>query len=269
MEIVDLSEFHQRLKLMMIEIHKICIDSGINYTLMGGSLLGAFRHQGFIPWDDDMDIAMTYDNYKKFINIVNKNKHEWLEFDIPEYNDEYYSSFIKAYDNRTTFVENGRDKAKGIFIDIFPIVGAGDTMSEALKEYKKHRFLKAVLQRKSYKMKTGFARELIIRFVGLFFSRKYLVSSIYKHYDDLNKSHKQFSSDMDGTIRGIVESEIFGSFKLTKFEDTQFMVIEQADKYLTHVFGDYMRLPPKQKQKPHHIEYMDLNLPYSLYNKRQ
>jgi lipopolysaccharide cholinephosphotransferase len=261
-----MKEFHHRLCLLMNEIHKICVENNIKYTLLGGSLLGAVRHKGFIPWDDDIDIGMTYDNYMKFVAVVFERKYDWLEFDLAG-KTEFYYPFIKAYDKRTTFLEEMRDDAKGIFIDIFPISYAGNSYKEALKEFKKHRYFQSVLKRKSYRYSTGFLKERILSWLAHFYSVDYLMKKIEQHYNMLNQSRKLYSSDMDGTRKGVVPSELFDSYKTYPFEECEFMGIADSDRYLKMIFGNYMQLPPESQRIPHHIEYLNLSLPYIEYNK--
>jgi len=260
-------EFHSRLLLLMQEIHNICAINKINYTMLGGTLLGALRHKGFIPWDDDIDIGMLFEDYKRFIQIMKNINHEWIEFSSPYNDPECFISFIKVYDKNTTLIEGYRDKPKGIFIDIFPIVFAGNSKQEAMKEYKKHRFFQSILKRKSYHFDTGRLREMILTMVGKLCSKEFLMNKITKHYEKINKQSKKYSSDMDGTLKGIVSSDFFNDFCLYPFENYHFYGVKDADNYLKAVFGDYLVLPPKSKRKAHHIEFLDLNLPYRLYKK--
>ena len=74
----QLKALHQQLLVIMDEIHNICVQNGIRYTLIGGSLIGALRHKGFIPWDDDMDVGMLFADHRLFVTIVSSLKHDWL-----------------------------------------------------------------------------------------------------------------------------------------------------------------------------------------------
>lgn len=269
MEMTNINEFHQRLKLMMFEIHKICVENDIKYTMIGGSLLGAMRHQGFIPWDDDMDIALTYDNYKRLLEVVLNKKHEWLEFETAGISEGCYQPFLKAYDKRTTFLESHMDSPKGIFIDIFPICKCGNSIKEALKERRKYRFWQSLLKRKGYTFHTGGVRESILCNIAKCFSVDFLVYRLKKQMESLLQKDYTYSADFDGTIKGIVPTQLFNSYSFYKFDEYEFMGITDADKYLKLVFGDYMQLPPVEKRIPHHIAYMNLNLPYSEYMKTE
>ena len=262
----NLELLHQHLCVIMNEIHSICVTHNINYTLMGGSLIGAVRHKGFIPWDDDLDIGMFYDDYKKFLDVVTKNKHEWLEFALAGKSENYYNPFIKAYDSRTTLIENALDEPKGVFVDIFPIVYSGNSRFTSTIEFLKHRILLAPLVRKAYQYKDkNPIKEFLLTSMGKMFSVEFFMKRITKQYERLIKKPTRFVSDLDGNTHGIVLASYFSEYVDYEFEQYRFRGIKQADAYLRDDFGDYMQLPPIDKRTPHHIEYINLNLPYREY----
>lgn len=264
----NMEAFHKRLALVMQEIHSICEKNNIKYSMIGGTLLGAIRHKDFIPWDDDIDIAMPYHDYIKFKNIVFSMHHEWLEFNLAGKTPQYFIPFIKAYDSRTTLIEEYSENPKGIFIDIFPLSYVGNSMKEALKEFKYHKFLSALLKRKGYRFSTGKIREFVFNVFATAISQKILVNKIENHYESLNLKRKKYISDMDGSTKGIVPSDLFNDYILYNFGEYQFYGIKNADEYLKLVFGDYMKLPPLEKQVPHHFAYLNLDLPYKDYVKK-
>lgn len=260
------SAVQQRLIVMMNEIHKICIDNGIKYTMIGGTLIGALRHKGFIPWDDDIDIAMPYVDYKRFTQIVLNLEHEWMEFGVVGVTENYYSPYIKVFDKRTTLIEKEGDFPKGIFIDIFPIVFSGNYIATSRVQFIEHRFWQSLLKRKGYHFSTGKFRECILRGLSRYFSTTYIIKRINDHYDRLNKNPKKYISDMDGNVKGIVRASLFSEYTFYSFEGYMLMGIKYADEYLHSVFGNYMQLPPISKQKPNHIVYINLELSYKEYN---
>ena len=252
----------------MDEIHNICVQNGIHYTLIGGSLIGALRHKGFIPWDDDMDVGMLYADYARFEKIVSNMKHEWLEFSSAQIDPNCFNPFIKVHDTRTTLIEGFEPEASGVFIDVFPFSYVGDTKELALREFRKHRLLQALLRRKKYRFKTGKVKELALNAAAKFIPRQSLIKKITLQYEELNQDKTAFISDMDGKERGIVESRYFDDYTEAPFEDRRYMIIKEADQYLRANFGDYMQLPPKEAQTSSHIELLDLNTPAKIYQKK-
>jgi lipopolysaccharide cholinephosphotransferase len=249
----------------MDEIHSICVQNGIRYTLIGGSLIGALRHKGFIPWDDDMDIGMPYADYERFEKIVSNLNHEWVKFSSAQNDLNCFNPFIKAHDTRTTLIEGFESEANGVFIDIFPFSYAGDTKKQALREFQKHRILQAFLRRKRYRFKTGKFKEFLLNSIAKFFSKETLIKKINAQYINLNQNKSNFISDMDGKENGIVSSCFFDNFSSILFEGHSYSIIKDADSYLKAVFGNYMQMPPKEKQVPSHIEFLDLNTPAKNY----
>lgn len=264
---IDLKTMHQRLLLMMDEIHSICVDNDIHYSLMGGTLIGAIRHKGFIPWDDDLDIGMMWDDYCKFINVVTKMNHAWLEFEIPNEKNTVIWSLIKVYDKRTTFIDTMSGTAKGIFVDIFPVTFSGNSLIVSKYHFYYHHIIKALLVRKypRFKGKSKIVDNIIMSLAKAIPS-KWLLSAMNNHYKHLNKEPTKYVSDFDGCTRGIVPSEYLDGYRLCDFNGRQFFGIKRSHEYLTWVWGNYMQLPPEDKRKPHHIDFMDLNLPYEQYN---
>lgn len=253
------------------EIHRLCTENGIAYMMQGGTMLGAIRHKGFIPWDDDIDFGMTWENYKKFISLVKKNDHPWLYFDIPSAeNISYGKLFIKAYDKNTTFIEwDKNDEAKGVFVDIFPIAYGTDTKEGTLSKWKKFQFIRALMDRKNYTLHQNFSlKDRLLRLISCLYTHKSLISSALNFYEDANKIRAEYSMAYEGTKKDAVKSVYYETpFQLYPFEDTEFYGVADYDGWLTDVFKDYMKMPPKEMQVPHHCKFLDLNLPYADYNK--
>ena len=117
-------QIHSRLLLMMKELHRICTENNITYYIIGGTALGARRHNGFIPWDDDVDIGMPRPDYERFSQLAQEKFPEFLE--LRWYKNTKHSpfQFIKLVDNRTTLKECFYDNyIEGLYIDIFPLDG--------------------------------------------------------------------------------------------------------------------------------------------------
>lgn len=252
------------------EVHKICEENNIEYCMLGGTFIGAIRHKGFIPWDDDIDFGMTWPNYKKFIEILKTMNHPWMTYDIPNPEcKEYAKLFVKVYDKNTTFVELQRDEAdaKGVFVDIFPISYIGNTIEEARASHRKHNFYRAMLDRKKYVLFNEFQlKDRLFRVLSKIFSFGWLIKQDYKFYEKRNARRTEFSGPLDGTKKDWQKTSFYEKpYVLYPFEDTEFYGVADYHEYLTAVFKDYMKLPPVEQQVSHHLTFCDLNLPYEKY----
>lgn len=262
----SLKALQSRLTELLHRVHLICEENNIRYTMMGGTLIGAIRHQGFIPWDDDIDIGMPYEDYKKFIDVVTSRKYEGLAFGIPGKTEDYFQTFVKVFDTTTTLKENNRTKSKpkGIFIDVFPLTFVGDTKCEIFCNVRKFRFWRDVLTRKDYRLCKGWfiLVEWIYVLLGKILSADLSLKRIHALYEKMAAKKTLMMADLDGNNKGIVPAYLFDDFSLYSFGSYQFYGIKRAEDYLNRVFGDYMTLPPVEKRKPHHIEYLDLGKSY-------
>lgn len=257
----ELKGLHGCLLNLMVEIDKIAKENNIKYTLMGGSLIGAIRHDGFIPWDDDMDIGMLYPDYMKFIEVLKNLNHPWITFDYHDSKD-YEEQFMKVYDSRTTLKEEKSNRTKGVFVDVFPIIPIGNTYRQAKRRFIYDNVLKMTRYNKTNNSHSSKLKMLVYRFVGIFYTTNGLTKKIQKKRKYFASHDYKFYSDPDGALIGIVDKKYFDSFIYHKFEDTEFMIIKEYDGYLRHIFGDYMQLPPKEKQHPGHFEILDLEHSY-------
>ena len=135
-EISSTSEMREIQLKMMDCIHHFCIKNKIKYSLAFGSLLGAVRHKGFIPWDDDIDIMMLRSDYELFVNTFNCYNSNYKVYDYRK-DTQYYYAFAKVCDERTLRIESSKVQGLGVFIDVFPIDYYADTEKEAKRIIKK------------------------------------------------------------------------------------------------------------------------------------
>lgn len=267
METNELKSLHGELLKMMKEIHQICMEYDIKYSMLAGTMLGAIRHKGFIPWDDDIDLSMTYDNYKKFIDVMAHLNHPWLEIEYPL--EKNYNYFIKVYNKNTTLVEiDYQNDIKGVFIDVFPVVCAGDTYEEVNRRITKCSFYKALLSRKLGTIKNDTLKGKTFEFLSYFFPKRFLYNRIIASYEEANSKERKLSTVLFSWNKDTMPTEMYRKISLYNFEDTQFCGFSNYDKYLSDKFGDYMKLPPEDKRNPHHFKVLDLNTPYREYQKK-
>lgn len=141
-----MNEIQKTLFKMMEEIHRLCVDNGLKYYMVGGTMLGAVRHKGFIPWDDDMDISMPREDYDQFINLPRNTLPEWMEIKRPLEND-INLGYSKVMNRNTTLVEAFmKEKVGGVFIDIFPLDGIENNYYKAVSRMKIAQFLAFLLR---------------------------------------------------------------------------------------------------------------------------
>lgn len=266
-------QIHLRLLLMMKELHRICVENNIVYYIIGGTALGAMRHHGFIPWDDDVDIGMPRPDYERFSKLAQEKFPEFLERRWYKNTENSPFQFIKLVDNRTTLKECSYENyIEGLYIDIFPLDGAKqDGLFEQLRRKKIWSLHTMVMvNRATKKRKNPFKRIIALYIKSL---------DLDKLHDKLEKLLTKTpyeTCDMTANFLGawgkreIMEKRLFGTPVLYTFEDTSFYGPEKMDEYLTNLYGDYMTPPPPEEQVFRHAyPLLDFNTPFRTYEEEQ
>lgn len=249
---------------ILVELDRICRKHDITYFLAGGTLIGAVRHDGFIPWDDDIDVSMTRDNYDKFIEVCSKeldSSKYYLE--SLETDDDCGMLYAKIRRKGSQYLEftSERDFDKtGIWIDIFPIDKIkGDSFWYQLK-FKYIYCMKMILLKKYGHLSAmeDKKKNFIIKIIGLlsiFYNKERLKRRLVKFMTKDNKKNTKKLVSYAGVYVGkeIFDSDCLDDVVEHKFEKGKFYIPKNYDKYLTHYYGDYMKLPPKEKRVTHPI----------------
>lgn len=257
------------------EIKRICDKNNIEYFLDSGTLLGAVRHKGFIPWDDDMDIGMTRENYEKFLEAAKTDLGEDFFLQTWETDKNYPMPYAKIRLNGTTYIENVFEKAEmhqGIYVDVFPYDVWPQGKLKQRRIYRKRLFIQSMVMMKCHyvKFKSNAAWKYVlksimftfIRFFSLFRSK----SSLIKSYDKMVRKYNALESDKlyEQTVNfkfgyWVISKSCFDSLTDLQFEDAKFKCPGNYDEYLSTVYGDYMQLPPEEKRAVgHNIINLDL-----------
>lgn len=256
---------------IMIEIDRICSKHNLRYYLAYGTLIGAIRHNGFIPWDDDIDIMMPYDDMQKFAEICKDELDSRFFYQSPETEEEYGVTINRVRRNGSLLVEptlEGKNVHQGIMVDIYPLFGAEtgvvkrkiqviNAMRRALymldEPVKNHGIIMKLgsaflLRTKSRKTKKRIAQKLTKKFAELSFDKCDLVTVLDSGIKEMSTTYKK---------------EWFGNGVRHKFGEYEFMVPVDSDKVLRNYFGDYMVLPPVEKRVFHH-DYKKIEMPEGI-----
>ena len=251
-QITDVNELHGILLDIAKEFHRICTENDIPYYMLGGTMLGAIRHKGFIPWDDDMDFGVRREHFNRLKIVLRTQldaKYKVLTF--PE-SDVMYYDFIKIVDTRTRLEELYKENAtgNGINIDIFPLDPATSKEGNSKK-------IERVLRLHSYRHLSIKPRPMVKKIIALavktvffWWKKDTVIKYIDKH---LVEKSGGFIANVYGAwgAKETVPAEVMGKPVLYAFENAEFYGVAMPDAYLKSLYGDYMQLPPAEKRHLH------------------
>ena len=263
---------------------RVCDKYNLRYFLVGGSALGAVRHKGFIPWDDDIDVGLLREDYDKFITL--QKEFEGTPYFIQTWKSDphYIYSYGKLRDSSTTFIEDMYTNHvinHGVWIDIFPIDGMSKTIQPREKLAKRVRYIwwqvymsyLGALVRKV--RKRTFFKDILLNIVGGLFYIFDIAHYRNKHTDKYAKKISLKECKMAGNMFGFnmkreaMPIDLFQECVKLPFEDIEVNVLKDYDQYLRNLYGDYMKLPPADKQVGHHYNKgLSLTEGYQEYMKK-
>lgn len=274
----DTREVQKRLLAMMEDVDRFCTEKHLTYVMTGGCALGAVRHQGFIPWDDDIDICMPREDYDRFIHSFRKEYGQQYELQEIRSCEKYDLNFMKLRLKGTVFCEllDSEPEKAGIFIDIFPIEHVYTSTLRRTLQYlysdglqficscvrirkKKERLLR-------YAEDPGVIRMIRLKSaIGFLFSflsfRKWLLLTERM----VSRCKETDSPDITVAVgRGHFKGELYPADwfyppKRMRFEDHLFAFPAKTEKYLAHMYGDYMTIPPEEEREHHSVLAFSLN----------
>ena len=259
-EVTDVSEIQQMELGIMEYIHEVCQKIGVKYFLAYGSLIGAVRHQGFIPWDDDMDICMLREDYEKLQDYLIANPDERYEVMSYKNNLNYVYPFMKVQDNHTYLLEEDVriDSNMGIYVDIFPVDGYEDDV-----EFK-NKMTKLIKKRQlsCYTFKgitnTKSVLNSLLRYVSVIIFYFTNTNKYVAQIEELAKSRKVSDYEqVDYLIykdmnKPVWRREWLEQVTTGTFEGKEFTIPKNYHEILTSDYGDYMQLPPVEQRVSHH-----------------
>ena len=259
-EVTDISEIQQMELGIMEYIHEVCHKIGVKYFLSYGSLIGAVRHKGFIPWDDDMDICMLRDDYEKLQDYMIAHPDERYELMSYKNNVNYVYPFMKVQDNHTYLVEEDVriDSDMGIYVDIFPVDGYED--DQAFKDKMTKIIKKRQLSCYTFKgiTNTKSVVNSIIRYISVIIFYFTNTNKYVSQIDELAKSRKVEDYELVDYVvykdmnKPVWKREWLEQVEAGSFEGKKFMIPKHYHEVLTSDYGNYMQLPPVEQQVSHH-----------------
>ena len=250
-----LTRIHQTELEILDEIDRVCKQNGLRYSLAYGTLIGAVRHKGFIPWDDDVDIMMPREDYERLIHIwPNTAKESFLVQDDTMHSD-YHNNFAKIRKDHTTFlqfeVERTRSYQTGIYVDVFP----GDRVAPPGIHRKIQYFSFAInlLFNRGYpsgaKGITGFVEKSLLKWVPKrWYSKISLSAGKYSRRWNGNTSCEFVFSSTIGDCKRYYPGNLFYKMECIEFEGKKYSVVKDIDNTLRIQYGDYMQMPPEEER---------------------
>lgn len=256
MKRIDMEQLRNIQLQVLKEVDAYCKSKGIMYFLTGGTLIGAVRHGGYIPWDDDIDISMHRADYEKFLEEFNSHNSDYKVYSLKT-DPQFSYPFAKIAYEKSLLIEGieGHDKHIGINIDLFPL----DTIPEdkakqeqLLSLVKKQR---NILTLRTIKVRKGraFHKNAIV-FVGKILLRMKKPRKLAENISSIPALFASADNKCAGIVvwgygnREIVDKSVFDATVELNFEGLSFSAPAKYDEWLKTVYGDYMKLPPLEKQ---------------------
>ena len=263
---------------ILSEIINICKKHNLKYFGTGGTSLGAVRHKGFIPWDDDIDLVMKREDYEKFINIAPKEIKENFFVQCSKTEKKYFRGHMQVRNSNTTAIisdDKYNDYNKGIWVDIFPLDNVPDDLKEREKFIKKIAKKRKLLELSTYKKSNNILKAII----------KWFIANVYwkiKDVDEEIKKFEEFSQKYNNTETKQCGAIMFAPFEFKydndwclgndflDFEYMQLSVFKDYKAHLVRQYGDnYMEIPKNKGGSKHGKVFFDVNKSYKTYSKSE
>ena len=244
---------------LLDEFKNFCDTHNLRFYLFGGTLLGAIRNNGFIPWDDDIDVCMPRDDYNKFLEFYKENDKYFLQ--STQTDKYYFYHFVKLTKKNTVydeFMTQHLKTKKGIFIDIFPINGYPEKIISKFH----YNFWLFLLNKKSYPLNFIKTKKIkrnclyilmtILSWVLLWWAPYHLCAKMRNNFMKRHQYTKSNKVIVGTNLRKIYNRDFFVGITSIIFEGRIMYGMGDVTKYLTKMYGDYMELPPEAERIPHH-----------------
>ena len=259
MKEINLNELKKIQMEILDNVDSFCKKNKIKYWIDCGTLLGAIRHKGYIPWDDDIDIGMLRDDYDKFLKLYNENNNSRYRLMAPEIDNDYYFVFGKVVDTKTILYEPDETGIKGaVYIDVFVYDNAPDEEEKLKEMFDKRNYYKKLRIAQVYP--NNYDKSSIKKRIMRFFLKIYLKFLPKNYYTKKGVEHsKKYANEKTKRVgnftseaKMVCDKRVFKSFINVEFEKKKYPAPVGYDEWLKSFYDDYMKLPPKEKQVSNH-----------------
>ncbi len=268
---LTLDQIKDRELAILDNVSDFCEKNNIRYYLCGGTLLGAIRHKGFIPWDDDIDICMPRPDYERFIELYNTTETQYKI--LSNRLGTLSSPFTKVVDPATDIHSkyDTSDRYDHLWIDIFPVDGLPESLDKVKAIYKKCDFYRHILLLADSVLGEGTSpfrkyMKYILKPLACLYGKERCINNIERVAMEYTYGSTPYVGGITNGLYGAGERMKLSEYEvptLVEFESRQFPTFSCWEEYLTNLYGDYMTLPPEDKRKTH-----DMNV-YVLGNKNE
>ncbi|WP_409200797.1 phosphorylcholine transferase LicD [Methanobrevibacter sp. DSM 116169] len=269
----ELNHLHDVQLMILNDFIKICEENNIEYFAYGGTALGAIRHNGFIPWDDDIDVIMLKNEYEKFLDIMKSMKCDKYTILNMDNNEDYFYCFSKMSLNKTEFKQSwtrNTDFSLGINIDVFVLNDVPDNKLKRSIYFWENKILNSILAVYITSLNKNYSSKKIeiISKIGNLLLKIFNINSslIKKYYRNMveKSSDKDFKYVFENNAfcyKEPIPKNIFNEIKKVKFESLTLNIPKDYDTYLKIIYGDYMTPPPETDRIVHEHDFIDFG-PY-------
>lgn len=260
---------------LLEQLDRVCKKYDLRYFASNGTLLGAIRHEGFIPWDDDVDIVMPRPDYERLIEISLREFTSPYFLQTAENDPGYYRNYLRLRNDDTTAVSMkdwNRNNHNGIFIDIFPLDGCNK--NKLADKWQKFLSLLYSAMANTYVYYPDFESKMFLRKIIFFFANNYCNRIGYSGLiNKMEKARSRIPYDTAKEVSIITHGNrciffpkvYFDHVKWMNFEYIKLPIPENSDEILKRHYGNYRELPPKEKRGQHHRIFFDPDKPYTEY----